>query len=524
MEAYRQWRKYQEEIPNLAATAEKNLLWIESALNEYRLTSLELTFRLDQMEAEIWDSYNQVREEYPRLKQRTTRKPLIFTSRAALEKLSQDWKAHIERQEKLLDLLSKAPESQKVYNTTQLLRKHLAEEHARREENRRRIRAARELLENTLRQLADRSEEYEPITIGSRILRLDDAQQIWQRRLEEFRAMESADYDDPDELVRRIKILDETIREAPITARWIRATEMKFSRLVESNELLVSLGKPAISQEDLARMTTIIYEIVPRHWLNGDNDELARYLQSLEKFIAFHEEAIKRELDFAERRRPGITQALTMSLARESFDLAQVTTLTRSLVHALDLRDRFMQGHSEEVTRLALQTARRLNWTTVDLEYLELAGLLHDVGKLAIPEQILSKIQPLTAEERTLIEKHPSFGANLVKPVKGLNRIVPWIYHHQERWDGQGYPDRLSKKDIPLGASIIAVAEAFTVMTTNKPYRPALSLEEALENIRQEAGRQFNPEVVEAFIDGAVSDEYTLRPAQQGQREKAAGV
>ena len=137
MEAYRQWRKYQEEIPNLAATAEKNLLWIESALNEYRLTSLELTFRLDQMEAEIWDSYNQVREEYPRLKQRTTRKPLIFTSRAALEKLSQDWKAHIERQEKLLDLLSKAPESQKVYNTTQLLRKHLAEEHARREENRR---------------------------------------------------------------------------------------------------------------------------------------------------------------------------------------------------------------------------------------------------------------------------------------------------------------------------------------------------------------------------------------------------
>ena len=160
-----------------------------------------------------------------------------------------------------------------------------------------------------------------------------------------------------------------------------------------------------------------------------------------------------------------------------------------------------MRGHSEEVTRLALQTARGMNWSASDLEYLELAGLLHDVGKLAIPEAVLSKVQPLTPDERTLIQKHPFYGANIVKPVAGLNRIVPWIYHHQERWDGEGYPDHLSRRDIPMGANIIAVAEAYTVMTMDMPYHQALSKDAALKAVQQESGRQFHPEVVEAFIE-----------------------
>ncbi len=145
---------------------------------------------------------------------------------------------------------------------------------------------------------------------------------------------------------------------------------------------------------------------------------------------------------------------------------------------------------------------------------------MHDLGKLAIPENVLSKISPLTADERTLIEKHPVFGANLVKPVKGLQRIVPWIYHHQERWDGQGYPDRLSRKDIPLGASIIAVAEAYATMTTDKPYQPALSPATAIETIQEEAGKQFHPEVVEAFVEAMNSSTGMLegveKPKQSG--------
>jgi len=332
-------------------------------------------------------------------------------------------------------------------------------------------------------------------------LRLDDAQKVWNIKLEEFRYIEQSGDVVPEDLLVRIHQLNETVREAPTSARWIRATEMKFHKLVESNELLLTLGKPPIPQTELARASTIIHELVPKLWMSGNNAELGRNLQYLEKFISYHEDTIKRELEFAEKRRPGITQALSMGEVRGTFSLDQVVLLARTLVQAVDSRDHFMRGHSEEVTRLAMRTAQRMNWSSADMEYLELAGLLHDVGKLAIPESVLSKIQPLTKAERALIQKHPFYGANIVKPVKGLSRIVPWIYHHQERWDGEGYPDRLAKKDIPMGAQIIAVAEAYTVMTMDMPYRQALSRDDALKAVKQESGRQFHPDVVEAFID-----------------------
>ena len=178
---------------------------------------------------------------------------------------------------------------------------------------------------------------------------------------------------------------------------------------------------------EMARASTILFDIVPRLWMSGNNEELGRNLQYLEKFIAYQDDVVNRELEFAEKRRPGITQALSMSALNSSFNLEQIVVLARSLVHAVNSRNRFIRGHSEEVTRLALQTARDMNWSASDLEYLELAGLLHDVGKLAIPEAVLSKVQPLTPDERTLIQKHPFYGANIVKPVAGLNRIVPWI-------------------------------------------------------------------------------------------------
>ena len=405
------------------------------------------------------------------------------------------------KEERQLDLISNAPDSLKFYNTAQLLRIHLAEEHERRSENMEKISQAREQLEKTLAELERRTSEFEPISLGSKILRLDDAQKVWNSRLEEFRLIEQSGEAIPEDILAGIQLLNETVREAPTSARWIRATEMKFAKLVESNDLLLTLGKPAIPLAEIVRASSIIYELVPKLWISGNNAELGRNLQYLEKFIAYQEDVVKRELEFAEKRRPGITQALSMNALKDSFNLEQIVVLARSLVHALNSRDRFMRGHSEEVTRLALQTARNMNWNSADLEYLELAGLLHDVGKLSIPESVLVKIQPLTTDERALIQKHPFYGANIIKPVKGLNRIVPWVYHHQERWDGEGYPDHLGKKDIPMGANIIAVAEAFTVMTMDTPYHTALSKDDALKVVKQESGQQFHPEVVEAFIE-----------------------
>jgi putative nucleotidyltransferase with HDIG domain len=172
----------------------------------------------------------------------------------------------------------------------------------------------------------------------------------------------------------------------------------------------------------------------------------------------------------------------------------------RSLATAIDARDPYTRSHSADVTRLAVQLARELGWSGADLEILEFAALLHDVGKIAVPDAILRKIEPLTSDEWNVIRLHPYYSAQIVKPVEPLQRIIPWLYHHQERWDGTGYPDGLKGEAIPLAARIIAVADAFNAMTTDRPYRKARSVAEALEEIDHCAGRQFDPMIAKVFL------------------------
>jgi len=172
----------------------------------------------------------------------------------------------------------------------------------------------------------------------------------------------------------------------------------------------------------------------------------------------------------------------------------------RSLATAIDARDPYTRGHSEEVTRLAVQLARELGWSGSDLEMLEFTALLHDVGKIAVPDYILRKVEPLKPNEWNIIRLHPYHSAQIVKPIASLQRIIPWIYHHQERWDGTGYPDGLKGEDIPLASRIIAVVDAFNAMTTERPYRKALSVKRALAEIKRGAGKQFDPAVAEVFL------------------------
>jgi len=172
----------------------------------------------------------------------------------------------------------------------------------------------------------------------------------------------------------------------------------------------------------------------------------------------------------------------------------------RSLATAIDARDPYTSGHSEDVAHLAVQLARELGWSGADLEMLEFAALLHDVGKIAVPDAILQKAKPLTPDEWNIIHLHPYHSAQIVKPIEPLQRIVPWVYHHQERWDGTGYPDGLKGEAIPLASRIIAVADAFNAMTTDRPYRKALPLAEALAEIERGAGGQFDPQLAEAFL------------------------
>ena len=199
-DTYRNWRKYQKELPELIAAAEKNLLWIESTLNDYRLTLLELSYKLDSVDTEIWELFTEIRDEVPRLNARPEDVPLYLRNNTSLDALWATWNALLAQEERHLELIARAPDALR-YNTAQLLRVHLAEEHVRRSENVQKISQAREQLERTLVELDHHTSDFEPISFGSKVLRLDDAQKVWNLKLEEFRSYEQSGEVIPDDLL-----------------------------------------------------------------------------------------------------------------------------------------------------------------------------------------------------------------------------------------------------------------------------------------------------------------------------------
>jgi diguanylate cyclase (GGDEF)-like protein len=170
-----------------------------------------------------------------------------------------------------------------------------------------------------------------------------------------------------------------------------------------------------------------------------------------------------------------------------------------SLARAVDSRDAYTGSHSDRVASLSAQIAEQLGLSADEVELTRLAGSLHDLGKLAIPEEILRKPASLTDAERLVLERHPQIGYRMLESL-GVDPIADWVLHHHERWDGTGYPDGLAADRIPLGARIIFVADAFDAMTSDRLYRPALSVDEAVAEMERCAGTQFDPEVVNAFL------------------------
>ncbi len=185
----------------------------------------------------------------------------------------------------------------------------------------------------------------------------------------------------------------------------------------------------------------------------------------------------------------------------------------RLLTEAIQAKDPFLRGHSEDVAEYVDAVSRQLGVDDGVREQLGFASLLHDVGKIGISERILLKPGRLTPEERSVIELHPRIGFRLVEQVPGMEDIAPVVLHHHERWDGEGYPGRLRGEDIPLGARVIGVADAFSAMTEQRPYRDRMSLEAACAELERCAGSQFDPRVVGLFT-AEVRDH--PRPAARG--------
>jgi hypothetical protein len=191
----------------------------------------------------------------------------------------------------------------------------------------------------------------------------------------------------------------------------------------------------------------------------------------------------------------------TRSAYQRVVELRDMFTQTvRSLASAVDAKDKFTSGHSERVQRIAVDIGREMRCSEKDLEALEWGGLLHDIGKIGVPDAVLLKQDKLTRDERIIMNQHPVKGEEIIKPVQRLGPELPIIRHHHEWYNGSGYPDHLEGEQIPRLARILGVADAFEAMTAARPYRMTpLTAEQALGELRKYSGIQFDPEMVEAF-------------------------
>ncbi len=198
--------------------------------------------------------------------------------------------------------------------------------------------------------------------------------------------------------------------------------------------------------------------------------------------------------------RPDVIEIAELKRLAAGPDRAARFRAAASLARAVDARDAYTGSHSERVADLAARIATRLGIDREQVELTRLAGSLHDLGKLAIPEEILRKPGPLSDTERLVLERHPQIGFRMLESL-GVDPVADWVLHHHERWDGSGYPDGVGGDDIPLGARIIFVADAYDAMTSDRVYRGRLTDDQAIAELARCSGTQFDPEIVAALAD-----------------------
>jgi response regulator RpfG family c-di-GMP phosphodiesterase len=170
------------------------------------------------------------------------------------------------------------------------------------------------------------------------------------------------------------------------------------------------------------------------------------------------------------------------------------------LANAIEGRDLYTRGHVDRVTNLALKIAQELHWPDDQIQILEFGARLHDIGKIIIPDQILNKRGALTDDEWELMKRHPIEGAKLLKGISHLQSSLPCILYHHERWDGSGYPEGLTGRDIPIEARMLAIVDVYDALTSERPYHPARPSQEVTRYLKQQAGVLFDPDLVDIFL------------------------
>ncbi len=240
---------------------------------------------------------------------------------------------------------------------------------------------------------------------------------------------------------------------------------------------------------------------------------LSREIERLRDELSRRErEAADKERQL-ERYAADLRETFKQERARSQELQRSYVATVRALSNAVEARDAYTGKHAERVAAYGMEIARQLRIPLADAPGTEFGFLLHDVGKVAIPDAILYKAGSLTEKERALMAQHPLIGADIIRGIEFLGEAANVVRSHHERWDGRGYPDGLAGEQIPIAARVFAVADVLDALTSDRPYRPASRLSVAREMIVAESGSHFDPNVVEAF--SAIADETFLRIASE---------
>jgi putative two-component system response regulator len=207
--------------------------------------------------------------------------------------------------------------------------------------------------------------------------------------------------------------------------------------------------------------------------------------------------------------------------ARSVFRTQNEQQLIDALMKALESKDPYLRGHGKRVSVMAGRLARIAGWSCHRTRVLECAALVHDVGKIGVPEHLLSKPGRLTTEEMEFIKKHPVFSKDILEPATGLEALLPLVYHHHERYDGGGYPDGIAGDDIPEGARIISICDTYDAMRSTRAYQTSIPEPKILEVLEKERGKQLDAFYVDLFLDNVDEIRYEDEDEDEEQFQKA---
>lgn len=500
---FHEWRTLPELINSKKDQALKEIPNIQSAMILYRSYVATCDYIAIKTNWNIRESFYWLSNEMMELEIIHREYILLLCSLKTLRSLSHRWDKVIARQNELLNGFNLAPSAFEFYNKMAYSKEKLQKEKKESIEVSQRISKAYQTYHTAMEYIEKLDQEHSISGLSSSVLSIEQAKIFWGEKFDEIRRMENSGTD-PNRIINEIENLAKIIYDAPGMAKWVNEIEKRYSRLTIDHELLVnSFGRSVIQKEVLDDYSTVINSVVPKLWLHGQKDQLNQYLQELDKFLNIYESVVEKEIAFSERH----SIKKDDPASEQERQLNQLIELTKIFISAMDIRDPLMSNHSLTVVRLAVATGKVMNWGPEDLQYLEIAAMLHDIGKIWIPESILTKKGKLTSEDIGKLRMHPIYGAQILESSGLFEKIIPWIYHHQELWNGSGYPDGLKQEQIPIQSRIISLCEAFDAMLSGTSTKLRLPIEQALDRIRYESGTFFDPVIVAAFEKAVETNE-----------------